>query len=51
MIYKNTKTGFVFNSPCEIKAEGWEVLNPAPSSKEKEEKEVKPVKKRTKKDE
>lgn len=50
MTYKNTKTGFVFDSPCEIKAEGWELLNPSPILEK--EKEVKPVRaKRTKKDE
>lgn len=39
MKYRNTKTGFVFDTPCTIKAEGWEVLNPQPSVKaEKEEK-------------
>ena len=48
MKYKNTKTGFVFDSPCEIQAEGWEKLNPSPV---KEVKEDKPVRaKRTKKD-
>ena len=46
--YKNTKTGFVFNSPCEIKAEGWVKLNPKPFSNEKESKEEKPVKKTSK---
>lgn len=45
MTYKNTKTGFVFNSPCEIKAEGWVKLDPQPTIDEKP---VKP--KRTKKD-
>lgn len=50
MTYKNTKTGFVFNSPCEIKAEGWVKLDPQPTiTEEKEEK--KPVnKKRNKND-
>lgn len=45
MRYKNTKKGFVFDSPCEIKAEGWVKLDPKPAPEEK-----KPVKKRTKKD-
>lgn len=48
MTYKNTKTGFVFNSPCELKGQDWVKLNSASSLNEKEEK--KPVKKRTKKD-
>lgn len=47
MTYKNTTTGFVFSSPCEIKAEGWVKLDPQPTIKE--EKEIKPVKKRTRK--
>jgi len=52
MIYKNTKTGFVFETPCEVKAEGWENLSPKPITKAvKEEKDVKPVRtRRTKKD-
>lgn len=50
MTYKNTKTGFVFNTECEIKAEGWVKLDPQPIITE--EKEEKPVKtKRTKKNE
>lgn len=50
MTYKNTRTGFVFSSPCEIKAEGWELLDPRPTLKKNEE--VKPAKtKRIKKDE
>lgn len=49
MTYKNTKTGFVFSSPCELKGQDWVKLGPAPTLEEKEEK--KPVKKRTKKDE
>lgn len=49
MTYKNTKTGFVFNSPCELKGEDWVTLNPSPvNEKEVEEKPVKS--KRTKKD-
>lgn len=50
MKYQNTKTGFVFDTPCELKGEDW-VLLPGPSSKVKE-KENKPVKpKKEKKDE
>ena len=48
MKYKNTKTGFVFDSPCVIKAEGWEILDPRPTIEEIKEKPVKS--KRNKKD-
>lgn len=48
MKYKNTKTGFVFDTPCELNGQDWVKLSPEPK-KEKEEKPVKP--KRTKKDE
>lgn len=48
--YKNTLTGFVFETPCEVKAEGWETLSPKPITKAAKEEE-KPVRtKRTKKD-
>ena len=50
MKYKNTKTGFVFETSCELKGEDWVALNPSPS-KSKEPKEVKPVRKKAKKDE
>lgn len=46
MKYRNIKTGFVFDSPCEIKAEGWEKLIPSVSvSKEKETKKPAKIKK------
>lgn len=50
MKYKNTKTGFVFETPCKLKGQDW-VEMPSPSLvKEKEEK--KPVRaKKEKKDE
>ena len=51
MKYKNIKTGFVFDSQCEIKAEGWVKLDPQPVITE-EKKADKPVRtRRTKKDE
>ena len=50
MTYKNTKTGFVFSSPCELKGADWVKLDSAPVPDENKE-EKKPVKKRTKKDE
>ena len=51
MTYKNTKTGFVFNSPCELKGADWVQVVSSPTPLIKEEKaEKKPVKKRTKKD-
>lgn len=49
MTYMNTKTGFVFNSPCELKGKDWVQVVSSPTPIAKEEK--KPVKKRTKKDE
>ena len=46
MKYRNIKTGFVFDSPCELKGADWEKIPTAPIKEEK------PVKaKRTKKDE
>lgn len=49
MKYKNTKTGFVFDSPCELKGEDWVKLSPSPVKEEKTE--DKPVRtKRNKKD-
>ena len=47
MKYKNTKTGFVFDTPCELKGADWELIPEAPIKKN--EKPVKP--KRSKKDE
>lgn len=49
MTYKNVKTGFIFETSCEIKAEDWVKLDSQPTISEKEEE--KPVKsiKRTKK--
>ena len=47
MTYKNTKTGFVFNSPCELNGKDWVKITSSPEPIPKEEK--KPVKKRTKK--
>lgn len=43
MTYRNKATGFVFSTPCEIKAEGWEKLDPQPTISE-EKKELKPKK-------
>lgn len=44
MKYKNLKTGFIFETPCEVKAEGWVKLDPQP-------KEEKPTKTKRKKNE
>ena len=41
MTYKNRRTGFVFDSPCEVKGEEWECLTPS-SLKKEEDKPVKP---------
>lgn len=42
MTYKNTKTGFVFDTPCELKGADWvEMPGPSPKVKEKEEKPAK----------
>lgn len=50
MRYQNTKTGFVFETPCELNGEDWVKLpSPSPKVKEKEEKPVRA--KREKKDE
>lgn len=49
MKYKNTKTGFVFDTPCELKGADWELISSAPIKSEEKEKPVKP--KRNKKDE
>ena len=50
MTYKNIKTGFVFNNPCEINAEGWVKLDPPVNKTTKADKAEKPVKKRTSKE-
>ena len=51
MTYKNIKTGFVFDSPCEINAEGWVKLDPPVIEKKKDDKAEKPAaKKRTSKE-
>lgn len=51
MKYQNTKTGFVFETPCELSGEDW-VKMPSPSSVVKEKEEKKPVRaKKEKKDE
>lgn len=50
MKYKNTKTGFVFETPCELNGADWEKISTAPIKKEKKSDE-KPVVKRNKKDE
>lgn len=50
MKYQNTKTGFVFETPCKLEGADWVEIS-SPSSKVKE-KEVKPVRaKKEKKDE
>lgn len=52
MKYRNVKTGFVFETSCEIKGEGWVKLDPQPTiSKGVEEKPktTKTVTKRAKK--
>ena len=38
MKYKNLKTGFVFETACEIHGEGWVKLDPQPITKGVEEK-------------
>jgi len=48
MKYQNTKTGFVFDTPCELKGDDWVKL-PSPSQKVKVEKD-KPVKAKGKDD-
>lgn len=44
MTYRNKATGFVFSTDCEIKAEGWEKLDPQPTISPKVEKVLKPKK-------
>lgn len=40
MIYKNTKTGAVINSPCIIRGGDWVVVEPEPKPKEPPKKEA-----------
>lgn len=47
-MYKNTKTGFEFETDSEIEGKDWVKLSPSLITEEKEDK---PIKKRTKKDE
>lgn len=51
MRYRNTVTGFEFDSECEIKGGNWVVVNdsPVPSHKEQEEKPKTAPKERKKK--
>ncbi|MDO4800613.1 MAG: hypothetical protein Q4A15_00460 [Prevotellaceae bacterium] len=49
MTYKNIKTGFMFDTPCDLKGADWIKVESAPIIV-KEEKEKKPVKKKVTKE-
>lgn len=49
MKYQNTKTGFVFETKSEVKAEGWVLLDPRPTIAEDKKPEPKPRKKKVEK--
>lgn len=42
MKYKHKLTGFILDTSCECKGEGWELLSPPPKKAEKVETEEKP---------